>query len=484
MFARKLIGLDIGTTSVKAAVIDTNGTIHAHFSESYQASRTGTNLVEQNPDDWLNLLNKALNSFIDHKIVGIGICSQVNTHVFLGADERPLFPAITWQDIRAKNEAQDLNSQVSDEKKIKWWGSPMPIDASHALSRMSWMKKWRGEIWHKTRKVMLPKDYCILKLTGTASTDPLSNIGLVDNKFNYIPELFDLVPGARQLMAPIIGVSDIAGYVTDGPFLGTPIISGTMDAWSGILGAGGAERNSSIYLSGTSEIMGISSSKIIPTPGAIVFPEVEEIRLHAAPTQHGGDAKLWFSSVFDLEMNQIAEMVSRKKRSNATPLFLPQLNGERSPHWDPTLRGAFLGVSRQTERVDFARAVYEGVAFAAKQAFEVTKKSSDVSSDVVYCGGGGFRSNEWNQIRSNVLGLPLKIIKSTEPGVMGAVTIAAKGVGIFQNLEKASKQLVQFDEQCDPNPRHTEQLLKIFEIYSDAISQTAEIGRRLNSLET
>jgi xylulokinase len=484
MFARKLIGLDIGTTSVKAAVIDTNGAIHARFSESYQSSRTGTNLVEQNPDDWLNLLNKALNSFIDHKIVGIGICSQVNTHVFLGADGRPLFPAITWQDIRAKNEAQDLNSQVSDEKKIKWWGSPMPIDASHALSRMSWMKKWRGEIWHKTRKVMLPKDYCILKLTGTASTDPLSNIGLVDNKFNYIPELFDLVPGARQLMAPIIGVSDIAGYVTDGPFLGTPIISGTMDAWSGILGAGGAERNSSIYLSGTSEIMGISSSKIIPTPGAIVFPEVEEIRLHAAPTQHGGDAKLWFSSVFDLEMNQIAEMVSRKKRSNATPLFLPQLNGERSPHWDPTLRGAFLGVSRQTERVDFARAVYEGVAFAAKQAFEVTKKSSDVSSDVVYCGGGGFRSNEWNQIRSNVLGLPLKIIKSTEPGVMGAVTIAAKGVGIFQNLEKASKQLVQFDEQCNPDPKHTEQLLKIFEIYSDAISQTAAIGRRLNSLET
>ena len=484
MFAQKLIGVDIGTTSVKAAVIDTNGAIHARFSESYPSSRAETNLVEQNPEDWMNLLNKALNSFIDHKVVGIGICSQVNTHVFLGADDRPLFPAITWQDTRAKNEAQDLNSQVSDEKKIKWWGSPMPIDASHALSRMSWMKKMHGKIWQKTRKVMLPKDYCILKLTGTPSTDPLSNIGLVDNKFNYISELFDLVPGARQLMAPIIGVSDIAGYVSDGPFSGTPVISGTMDAWSGILGAGGAERNSSVYLSGTSEIMGISSSKIIPTPGAIVFPEVEEIRLHAAPTQHGGDAKLWFSSVFDLEMNRIAEMVSKKQRSNATPLFLPQLNGERSPHWDPTLRGAFLGVSRQTERVDFARAVYEGVAFAAKQAFEVTKKSSDVSPDVVYCGGGGFRSNEWNQIRSNVLGLPLKIIKSTEPGVMGAVTIAAKGVGLFPNLEKASEQLVQFDEQCDPDPRHTEQLLKIFEIYSDAISQTAEIGRRLNSLET
>merc|ERR1711991_71077 len=111
-------------------------------------SRAGTNLVEQNPQDWINLLNKALNSFIDHKVVGIGICSQVNTHVFLGADDAPLFPAITWQDIRAKDEAQDLNSQVSDEEKIKWWGSPMPIDASHALSRMAWMKKMHSEIWH------------------------------------------------------------------------------------------------------------------------------------------------------------------------------------------------------------------------------------------------------------------------------------------------------------------------------------------------
>ena len=86
MSAQKLIGFDIGTTSVKAAVIDTNGAIHAQFSESYPSSRTGTNLVEQNPEDWINLLNKALNSFTDHTVAGIGICSQVNTHVFLDAD--------------------------------------------------------------------------------------------------------------------------------------------------------------------------------------------------------------------------------------------------------------------------------------------------------------------------------------------------------------------------------------------------------------
>ena len=98
----------------------------------------------------------------------------------------------------------------------------------------------------------------------------------------------------------------------------------------------------------------------------------------------------------------------------------------------------------------------------------ITKKSSGVSSNTLYCGGGGFRSNEWNQIRSNVFGLPLKIIKSTEPG--GAVTIAAKGIGIFPDLETANNQLVQFDYKCDPNPKHVERLSKVFAIYSTQLS--------------
>ena len=124
MSAQKLIGFDIGTTSVKAAVIDTNGAIHAQFSESYPSSRTGTNLVEQNPEDWINLLNKALNSFTDHTVAGIGICSQVNTHVFLDADDRPICPAITWQDIRAKMKLNVLTARFLMKKKLS--GGALP----------------------------------------------------------------------------------------------------------------------------------------------------------------------------------------------------------------------------------------------------------------------------------------------------------------------------------------------------------------------
>ena len=101
-----------------------------------------------------------------------------------------------------------------------------------------------------------------------------------------------------------------------------------------------------MYLSGTSEILGISSTKVVPTPGAIVFPVSHGLRVHAAPTQNGGDAKLWFTQVSGLTMKKMSALVAENARSSATPLFLPQLEGERAPHWDPDLRGAFLGRCR------------------------------------------------------------------------------------------------------------------------------------------
>ena len=389
---------------------------------------------------------------------------------------------ILWKDRRASGEAAALDAQITVAQKVAWWGAPMPIDASHAISRMAWVAKYRPDIWDKTRWVMLPKDYCILKLTGKVSTDPLSNIGLVDKDLNYLPEVLALVPGAAERMAPLVAITDIAGYVKQGPLRGTPIVSGTMDAWAGLVGTGGAKEHSSIYLSGTSEILGISSTKVVPTPGAIVFPESHGLRVHAAPTQNGGDAKLWFTQVNGITMKKMSALVAENSRGAATPLFLPQLEGERAPHWDPDLRGAFLGVSRQTRLPDFARAVYEGVAFAARQALETLKISADVDSDIISCGGGGFRSQAWTQIRADVLNKPLQRLTSGEPGISGAVTLAAIGTGIYSNFEEASTALSQYSAPNIPDPKQVEIYASVFEIYKDAIKANANIGKRLTHL--
>ena len=482
MLNEKLIGIDVGTTSVKAAVLDSSGTVHSSFVESYLTERTGDTIVEQNPEDWVRLIDKAFNSLELDQVAAIGLCSQVNTHVFVDADGNALCPAILWKDRRASGEAAALDAQITVAQKEAWWGAPMPIDASHVISRMAWVAKYRPDIWDKTRWVMLPKDYCILKLTGKVSTDPLSNIGFVDKDLNYLPEVLALVPGAAERMAPLVAITDIAGYVKQGPLRGTPIVSGTMDAWAGLVGTGGAKEHSSMYLSGTSEILGISSTKVVPTPGAIVFPESHGLRVHAAPTQNGGDAKVWFTQVNGITMKKMSALVAENSRGAATPLFLPQLEGERAPYWDPDLRGAFLGVSRQTRLPDFARAVYEGVAFAARQALETLKISADVDSDIISCGGGGFRSQAWTQIRADVLNKPLQRLASGEPGISGAVTLAAIGTGIYSNFEEASTALSQYSAPNIPDPKQVEIYASVFEIYKDAIKANANIGKRLTHL--
>lgn len=479
MTKHRFLGIDVGTTSVKAGVIDETGRMIDHFAKSYPTTRSGALVVEQNPDDWVALVDEAMQKFAHHKITAIGLTSQVNTHVFVGADGQALMPAIVWQDGRAGVEAALLDSQVAEARKIAWWGAPMPIDASHACARMAWVANARPDVWERTRYVMLPKDYCLFKLTGNATTDPLSNIGLVDGNLDYIPAVFDLVPGSADRAAPLAGITDVIGHIKDGPFADVPVVSGTMDAWAGLVGAGGANERSMIYLSGTSEILGISSQKVVPTPGAIVFSPVKGIRMHAAPTQSGGDAKVWFAQTHGLTLDQMTALVGDAHRSAATPLFLPQLQGERAPLWDADLRGAFLGISRQTQLQDFARSVYEGVAMAARMALETLQSSAAVTGDTILCGGGGFRSAPWNQIRADVLGLELKVLAAKEPGIVGAATMAAIGVGHYAGFDDASEALAVFDRSYTPDPRAHTRYNGIFDIYQEAISQNAALGKRL-----
>jgi xylulokinase len=176
----------------------------------------------------------------------------------------------------------------------------------------------------------------------------------------------------------------------------------------------------------------------------------------------------------------MSALVAESKRGPATPLFLPQLQGERAPLWDADLRAAFLGVSRQTHQQDFARAVYEGVAMAARMALETLQASADVISDSITCGGGGFQSSSWNQIRADILGAELRVLRAKDPGVLGAATMAAIGIGQFSDFSDAFRALANFEKTYAPNPMHRAMYDDLFGLYQEAISVNAEIGKRLS----
>ena len=450
-----LIGIDVGTTATKAVLIDEQGKRLASFAHDHPMARPQPGFAEQNPDHWMDGVLGALHAFSrDHDLGGlaaIGMTSQVNSHVFVDAKGTPLLPAMTWQDGRSAPDAATLDARITLEEKLAWFGAPMPIDASHALTRIAYVARVHPELYARTSHVLAPKDYCILQLTGTVLSDPISAVGLV-NADGYIAPLLDRVPGAAERLPPLAGFIASAGPVRAGlPCAGTPVIIGTMDAWSGMFGVGVVADGDAMYQCGTSEVPGIVSSTVHPTPGVIVFPPHQGIVMHAAPIQSGGAALSWLAGVLNRTPPETAALAATIAPGANLPLFLPHLQGERAPFWDRATRGVFARLDGSSGAPEMAHTLLEGVALAARFAFEALYKSSGVDPHAINIGGGGAKSDLWCQIRADVLGKPLRRSAAPESAALGAAILGGLGVGIGGNLAGAVGQLVQFDCVFEPN---------------------------------
>lgn len=473
-----LIGIDVGTTSVKAVLFDLAGKPVRSFRQSYPTSRPGPAKVEQDPRDWLRLTLAALTHLMqglpDGAVLGAGLCSQVNTHVFVDADGEALLPAMVWSDGRCAADAATLDPLVPEAKRLQWWGAPLPIDASHVLARMAHVRTHYPDLWARTRWVMAPKDYCLLHLTGEAVADPMSSFGVIDQSLAYVDELIGLVPDARRKLPPLAGMTAPAGPIRAGlPGAGIPMATATMDAWSGMIGAGISRAGDAAYLSGTSEVLGIVSPARVPTPGVIAFPECEGIVLHAGPTQAGGASVEWLANLLDRTPDDVFALAARS--AGSVPLFLPHLQGERAPLWDPAARASFSGVDSAMGAAEFARAVLEGVTYSVRLLIDSLEQSAGLAVSSLTMAGGGARSDLWCQIRADVLGRTLRRTVNADSGVLGAAICAGVVAGRFPSLSEASRTLVVYDRAFEPDPRQAAR-------HADRFGAYVDLYRRLQGL--
>jgi xylulokinase len=453
---KMLIGIDVGTTAVKAALFDGAGNALKTFGQRYATARPAPGHVEQDPADWIRLVLAALAQLSDGVgrggISAVGLCSQVNTHVFVDVAGNALLPAFTWQDGRCAAEAARLDAKISDAEKLEWWSAPLPIDASHVLARMAYVAKHHPDVWQKTRWVLAPKDHCLLHLTGEAVTDPMTAFGIIDGNLSPIPQLLQLVPGASERLPPLASFTKVIGKLRDGlPCAGAPMVTGAMDAWSGLFGAGVSDEGQGLYLSGTSEVLGIVSSQKASVPGVIAFPECEGIVLHAGPTQSGGASVEWLSRMLGRTPAELFELAASADTSKPLPIFLPHLDGERAPLWDIHSRASFSGLSSATGQAEMARAVLEGVGYAARLAMDALEASACIRPLVINHSGGGSASDIWCQIRADILGRTIRRAKMRDAGVLGAAMMAGAGAGLFSGLPEAAKSFVVIDRDFQPS---------------------------------
>jgi xylulokinase len=231
-----------------------------------------------------------------------------------------------------------------------------------------------------------------------------------------------------------------------------------------------------MYLSGTSEVLGVISAQRVAEPGIIVFPDWRGITLHAGPTQAGGGSLDWLGRLLGTDAKSL---IAPAQLTASSPLFLPHLEGERAPIWDPMSRGSFVGLSSATGPAELLASVMEGVAFSARLALEAVERSSGLQTTLLRHGGGGAVSDAWCQIRANALGRSLERVSTPETGAMGALVMGGVASGVLPDLVSGTAELVTSDRLFLPDDAVASTAGRRFALFQDLYSATAPINRAL-----
>lgn len=456
-----LLGVDLGTTALKAGLFDLTGEPVALAEATYPIDRPAPDSAEQGPEAWVRALEDVLGQLSSavpsRRAAAVGICSQVNTHVFVDDAMRPLRPAILWQDQRSGAIADELNATFSDQAPGKT--GRFTFAASSHVARAEWLSRHEPEIWERTRFVLSPKDYltAVLCQATRPMTDPITPFDLVDDSGAYDRDVLGLVPGLEERLPTIDRFDSPVGAVVlpELPLIeDATVVVGTMDAWGNVYGSGVVEHGDAMEVAGTSEIIGVLSRESHPTPGVVSFLPVDGHHLHAGPTQAGGAALSWFAATTRRPIAEALYVAHDAAAGSGGVIFLPHLLGERAPVWDSEIRGGFIGVSSDTTYPELVRAVLEGVAYSARHLLEEIDKAAGFEAGSLVASGGGSQSGLWCQVKADVFGRPIATTKVRHTGCLGAALMAAAGARLVSDLRAAASDALRIDRIYEPQLEH------------------------------
>ncbi|MGH2534348.1 MAG: xylulokinase [Thermomicrobiales bacterium] len=480
------LAIDLGTSAVKANVVDEQGRILGRGSAEHPMLQPRPGFAEQHPNDWWHAtvlaVKQATAEAGEPHLRAIGLTGQMHGTVLLGNDG-PLAPAIIWTDTRSGNEVQEITARIGARHLIETTGSPIATGFQAATIR--WLQRHEPAILRQTRQILLPKDYLRWKLTGNYATDPSDASGtlLFDVRArNWSEEMLATLDVDRSLLPPVLPSSAVTGELNAGAAKqlqlpsGIPVIAGGGDAPCAALGAGIVNPGALLLTIST------GAQVFLPTTKPGVDPEGRIHTFCAAlepgPNQPGwyqmgatmvaGLAMRWLRDVvFELPhksgYEQMTAAASEVPPGASGLVFLPYLTGERTPHMDPNARGVLLGLTASHRRGHLVRAVMEGVAFALLDAFDVVRQFGAMPAQAVLAGGGA-RSVLWQQIIADLFGLPVVPLESADQSAVGAAMLAATGMEHVELLDVA-RSWSHYGAPIEPRAdvhAHYEQLRPIF----------------------
>lgn len=425
--------LDIGTTGVKAALLEASGRIVRSAYRDYPTHFPAETRVEQRPEDWWQAVTEAVLELHAQDAQAVALTGQMQDIILVDAEGRPVRSAILYSDARAGREAERLAETVGGERLRALTGNEQ--GASSVLAKLAWLEaREPASLEGATHLLLGAADFVAFKLSGVAATDTTtaSTTGLLELESRTWLGVDEELPGRAERLLPtlVAGGTKIGTVGREAANLlglrpGIPVHLGPGDAGTMTLGAGGNDPEHPYAYFGTSGWVAFSTQERPEmTTGAFALAHPDPARfICVAPLLTAGGNLDWWLEI--LEGSGHEEVIARALvRSPTSLIYLPYLNGERSPFSDPYARAAFVGLSAQHTRDDLARALLEGVAFAYRHALETLCHPAPRALSLT---GGGTRSAAMCRLLADVLGIPVSTLAdATHTGLKGAL-LAARG---------------------------------------------------------
>ena len=463
-----LLGLDVGTSSCKAVLFDPAGHRLALAAAPCRLTRPAPGWVEQDPREAWRSVVRALRGLWaqgadPRQVAGIGLSGHFSS-VFLDAAGLPAVPGLTWLDRRASAEAQWLAEEVGEARMARYLGLHLPLSATMPPARVLWLTRNRPQEMARVTWAGQTKDYVGWRLHGLRVSDGHSAMGLAHCPDGGLrPEYLALLGLSPAAVPPVRAPWVVAGQVTPaaaratGLAAGTPVVTGWIDSYCSMLGTGLADPTRGFDIAGTSEVVGLLATAPCrgrQRRGQLVIPLDASRTVVYGLTNAGADSLAWARAAWGAG----ASYARLLAEAEATPpgadglLFLPYLEGERSPLWDERATGALLNLRRDHGRGHLTRAVLEGVAFSVRHNLECACTVAKRTVSGLRVSGGGALGAVWNQVKADVLGLPLQAVAEPETGALGAAMLAGIGIGWYADLAGADEAMVRRAQEWEPRP--------------------------------
>jgi xylulokinase len=463
------LGIDVGTGSSRAILVDARGGVRASYAAAHEEMRMERPLwAEQRPENWWDAVVEAIRGVLSKagvtggQVKGIGLSGQMHGLVILDEAGTVIRPALIWCDQRSQAQVDAVNAAIGRENVVRFTANP--VLTGFTLPKLLWVRDNQPRLFERVRRMLLPKDYVRYRLTGEFATEVSDASGTavfdVVNR-RWSSEMMDGLGLDRAILPRCYESSEVTGKITariaelTGLAAGTPVVGGGGDQASSAVGNGIVEAGIVSCTLGTSGVVFAHMEDVAYDPAGRVHTFCHAVRgkWHVmGVTQGAGLSLQWFRNQLapGAAYDALTAEAAGSPAGSQGLFWLPYLMGERTPHLDALARGGWIGLTNKHKRADLIRAVIEGVSYSQRDCLDIIE-GLGVTVNSVRASGGGAQSPFWRQLLASILNKRVVTLETQEGSAYGAALLALAGSGEYASTQEVCRAAIRETDSVSPN---------------------------------